>query len=221
MSIDLFPGRQRPLTSEEILELVHADAPYDLDSDELAEALRDHGIDPEFPELRTYSHPTLPGQWLKTPQIAEALARSPETIRNWEKKGILPPSEFSVGSDHGLRPWYSRHQTRWVALVARDAELIDVAADGTVVMRQPDAAKLQSFSVGVHQGWRCPDRADPTAPARPPWSRAGSRNALASLDNPIHDLFNGIPVGPRLAIASWGGPNRAAAFDPYGNKRRR
>jgi len=82
--------------------------------------------------------------FFSTGQLARALERSPQTIRKWEARGIIPQSKFilpgNFNDDRGKRRYYSREQV---------LAIINIAIDEGVLPYDPGLAFPADFTFRI------------------------------------------------------------------------
>lgn len=100
----------------------------------------------EIPDRRPEpKKPTEPGAWDDNPVIhngveyftigmlAMALGRAADTVRKWERQGVLPPARFRTASNNvkrGARRLYTRAQVEGIVRIAREEGLMAEAKHG-------------------------------------------------------------------------------------------
>lgn len=79
--------------------------------------------------------------------LAEALGRRPQTLRAWEREGILPRATFRLPSPdpRGVRRLYSREQVEGIVGIAAEEGLLNPAVQVTLAKTQFTAKVVALF----------------------------------------------------------------------------
>jgi len=84
-------------------------------------------------------------QWegLTTPQVAKLIGRKAQTIRGWEKRGLIPDAEQT---EHGVR----MYQTHHVGLLKQLAALMDLYF---TIPRDEFKSRLKEMTKHIKESW--------------------------------------------------------------------